>query len=517
MLTNPLKTVQPVTPQPQRRFSKKDRRTAQARPLTPLIPLQGRWTPQQVLRAQSVIGNRAVVQLLRQPHAQKTPSAHHTTGLPEPLKTNMESLSGVDLSDVQVHPNSEKPVQLDALAYAQGNHIYLGLGQEQHLPHEAWHVVQQKQGRVTPTGQMKEGFWVNDNPVLEKEADECVKKAHQTGSNVAPPSPSRPAVSHSTVVQTKVDNFELKEIPRNTIVDVLKIEHLEKTYHLGVKGLSKNAESLNRATSAQATIIPEIEGERLKTPPEDYEKVKALGKWEHLASTHTQERHLDTGHLVADNFFAPDQKRQSYVAANLAPQDSRINKGDYNKKEKNIAEAVKKQQQVNIAVHLEYGNDTSFLLKTLVERGALIVNPEKQKHHDAHVRENKKITVPRRLPSKWTLNVVDQKFVTAHASVPIQDKIASYTFEQEHAFYDPEGTLNPIQILNQDKLNRLTQHQKLQVEALENLLSKPDIQYQFQNEFNQLMASAKNAGETDEINEKFKKIKIRNKRQRREG
>jgi hypothetical protein len=26
-------------------------------------------------------------------------------------------------------------------------------GQEQHLPHEAWHVVQQKQGRVKPTGQ----------------------------------------------------------------------------------------------------------------------------------------------------------------------------------------------------------------------------------------------------------------------------------------------------------------------------------------------------------------------------
>ena len=40
-------------------------------------------------------------------------------------------------------------------AYTQGSDIHLGPGQEQHLPHEAWHVVQQKQGRVTATTQMK--------------------------------------------------------------------------------------------------------------------------------------------------------------------------------------------------------------------------------------------------------------------------------------------------------------------------------------------------------------------------
>ena len=75
----------------------------------------------------------------------------------------MENLSGHALDDVQVHRNSDEPAQLNAHAYAQGTDIHLGPGQEQHLPHEAWHVVQQKQGRVKPTAQMKEKTLINDD------------------------------------------------------------------------------------------------------------------------------------------------------------------------------------------------------------------------------------------------------------------------------------------------------------------------------------------------------------------
>ncbi len=95
----------------------------------------------------------------------------NNTGLPDNLKTGIESLSGVDLSDVRVQRNSTKPAQLNALAYTQGNEIYLGPGQERHLPHEAWHAVQQKQGRVQPTIQVN-GASINDDHMLEKEADE---------------------------------------------------------------------------------------------------------------------------------------------------------------------------------------------------------------------------------------------------------------------------------------------------------------------------------------------------------
>jgi uncharacterized protein DUF4157 len=88
-------------------------------------------------------------------------------------------LSGMDLGDVKVHYNSSQPAQLNALAYAQGNDIHIGAGQEKHLPHEAWHVVQQRQGRVQPTMQMKEGVPVNDDPGLESEADVMGAKAAQ--------------------------------------------------------------------------------------------------------------------------------------------------------------------------------------------------------------------------------------------------------------------------------------------------------------------------------------------------
>ena len=105
------------------------------------------------------------------------------TGLPDNLKSGIERLSGYSMDDVRVHYHSAKPAQLQAHAYAQGTNIYLGSGQEKHLPHEAWHVVQQKQGRVKPTLQMKGKAKVNDNADLEREADVMGEKALQMESN----------------------------------------------------------------------------------------------------------------------------------------------------------------------------------------------------------------------------------------------------------------------------------------------------------------------------------------------
>ncbi|MCF5506000.1 DUF4157 domain-containing protein, partial [Pseudomonas syringae] len=64
------------------------------------------------------------------------------TGMPDPLKNGIEHLSGMNMDHVRVHFNSDKPAQLNAHAYAQGSQIHLAPGQEKHLPHEAWHVVQ---------------------------------------------------------------------------------------------------------------------------------------------------------------------------------------------------------------------------------------------------------------------------------------------------------------------------------------------------------------------------------------
>src|SRR5665648_922104 len=101
----------------------------------------------------------------------------NNTGLPDKLKSGAESLSGQSLDDVKVNYNSAQPAQLNAHAYAQGTNIHLAPGQEKHLPHEAWHVVQQKQGRVKATMQMKGNVNVNDDEGLEKEADVMGAKA----------------------------------------------------------------------------------------------------------------------------------------------------------------------------------------------------------------------------------------------------------------------------------------------------------------------------------------------------
>jgi Domain of unknown function (DUF4157) len=114
---------------------------------------------------------------------QEPPHKPNKTGLPDNLKSGIEALSGFSMDNVKVHYNSSKPAQLNALAYAQGTDIHVAPGQEQHMPHEAWHVVQQAQGRVQPTINMKEGNSVNDNAGLEREADVMGGKAMLIGGN----------------------------------------------------------------------------------------------------------------------------------------------------------------------------------------------------------------------------------------------------------------------------------------------------------------------------------------------
>lgn len=102
----------------------------------------------------------------------------NNTGLPDNLKSGIENLSGLSMDDVKVHYNSSKPKQFQAHAYAQGTNIHLASGQEKHLPHEAWHIAQQKQGRVQPTTKIA-GANINDNVGLEKEADVMGGRAMQ--------------------------------------------------------------------------------------------------------------------------------------------------------------------------------------------------------------------------------------------------------------------------------------------------------------------------------------------------
>ena len=171
-------------------------------------PIQAKQKAKGPIKAKQ--GKKGPIQAKRgrvlQRFSKSTPAP--SNGLPEPLKTNMEQHSGIDLSGVKVHRNSSQPARLDQQvnsnpevvqqhkteAFAQGENIHLAPGKDQHLAHEAWHVVQQKQGRVKPT----QSNGINDDPKLEKEADDMGAKL------------SRSAPAQSLPLQRKCTTCESK-------------------------------------------------------------------------------------------------------------------------------------------------------------------------------------------------------------------------------------------------------------------------------------------------------------------
>lgn len=151
----------------------------------------------------------------------------NNTGLPDNLKSGIENLSGYSMDDVKVHRNSDKPAQLQAHAYAQGTDIHLGPGQEKHLPHEAWHVVQQKQGRVKPTMQMKGKVSINDDAGSEKEADIMGSKAlrlhpHENRSKTIANSAAN-SLNGTSVVQGYFENKENKKLSETAKKKIIEL------------------------------------------------------------------------------------------------------------------------------------------------------------------------------------------------------------------------------------------------------------------------------------------------------
>lgn len=93
-------------------------------------------------------------------------------------------------------PIRAKPVEVGALAYAQGSDIHFAPGQydpnsksgQELLAHELTHVQQQQsEGRVKSTGQVS-GMPLNDDKSLEKEADDMASKG-PAGADMSEPDP----------------------------------------------------------------------------------------------------------------------------------------------------------------------------------------------------------------------------------------------------------------------------------------------------------------------------------------
>ena len=159
-----------------------------------------------ILQLQKVVGNKAVENIIQK--------QTNRTGLPDNVKRGVEYLSGVDISDVRVKYNSPEPAKVNALAFAQGNNIHVAPRQEKHIAHEAWHTVQQKQGRVKATKSVS-GKSINDSHSLEREADIMGKRASVIGRMMSHFSPSPIQNKSTNTIQRYIENDEGQVVKLN--------------------------------------------------------------------------------------------------------------------------------------------------------------------------------------------------------------------------------------------------------------------------------------------------------------
>jgi len=190
-------------------------------------------------------------------------------GLPANLQAGIERLSGHSLADVRVHRNSSQPAQLNAHAFAQGRDIHLAPGQEKHLPHEAWHVVQQAQGRVQPTMQLQAGGTpINDDHGLEREADVMGAQALQMARSAGRAAgPARPAAGQGKVIQAW--GLGLGSLTRNRLsLGVGTLAAIGGAVALGPVGLLAGAAGLmanyglKKATNESTLFSEEMRGQQ---------------------------------------------------------------------------------------------------------------------------------------------------------------------------------------------------------------------------------------------------------------
>lgn len=175
-------------------------------------------------------------------------------GLPENLQKGVEHLSGQSMQDVNVHYNSDQPEKLGAHAYAQGTDIHIAKGQEKHLAHEAWHVVQQKEGRVKPTVQKKDKIPINDDAALEKEADIMGAKAITLGKqNSDTPLPSQPLFANPAIQKVEDEKTEQEEQGLEIETKESDLKNDEAKEENGLGGADDN----NEKSGAEIEIKPE--------------------------------------------------------------------------------------------------------------------------------------------------------------------------------------------------------------------------------------------------------------------
>ncbi|WP_202972048.1 DUF4157 domain-containing protein [Moorena producens] len=244
----------------------------------------------------------------------------NNTGLPDRIKTGIESLSGYSMDDVRVHYNSAKPAQLQAHAYAKGTEIHVGPGQEKHLPHEAWHVVQQKQGRVNDTSKTDLHRRYYDSG-LEQEADRMGEKAMQINIGVNSKNlRTRGNINNNAIQMAPINSVKTTEANLHKLMYEMRykdnryqVKDLENNYAINKKHPKETGSISNLGSHAEQKVIIKS---LLKYPEEDMsivtEREPCLYCNEMLQMANDQGKIYSINHFVLHDQKAPENLYKIY-------------------------------------------------------------------------------------------------------------------------------------------------------------------------------------------------------------
>ena len=209
------------------------------------------------------------------------------TGLPDGLKSGLENLSGESLDDVKVHYNSQQPAQVNALAYTQGTEIHVGPGQEKHLPHEGWHVVQQMRGIVQPTKTV-EGVEINDSQVLEHEADRMGANAAQRGKQLPKQGPTK---------GSGVDATSADSVQRMPVIQLQERQVADKS---NLRKIGDESKKISIKKDEKVEIITPVETLRFELGL--FSVTKGKGPW------HVKVRYKGTEYWIKNSHLGESDK-----------------------------------------------------------------------------------------------------------------------------------------------------------------------------------------------------------------
>ncbi len=275
----------------------------------------------------------------------------NNTGMPDNLKSGIESLSGFSMDDVRVHYNSSKPATVQALAYTQGTDIHVAPGQEKCLPHEAWHVAQQMAGRVSPTTNIN-GMPVNDNAALEHEADVMGEKATKQRKPVLDNTAQHTKQllqkntknqNNSTCQQSKI-NYTTQSINfKNVYTNQTESDYVGNEVHAELRhneSLTGSAPSLNVHKNLMSSIIKTQQARYVRGHLLN-DHLGGIGEWYNLFPLSSTANHL---HLMTAEAMAKGGLKNNYNVI-------------YNVKTQNITNDVSTDPQVTFKCDVLWKND----------------------------------------------------------------------------------------------------------------------------------------------------------------